>query len=197
MPSLPAAVAGRAERMFGHPLKVHVLQEVSPGLVRLVLRGDAVTRRRMRAGGEVEFRVNDRDFRHFTVAGSDLRRGTVEVLLSTARPPGPALTWLRGLNVGADVLMMGPGHPVRVSGPTAVLGDLTAVGFARGLLELARAGTSVLHGAVEVPAADLRAVADLLPGVDVCPPPSPGRRSPTGWTAAQEPGSGSSWVAPT
>lgn len=114
-------------------------------------------------GQEIEFRVAEREFRHYTAAA--ITGGTVEVLFALTAP-GPGTAWARALRPGDDTGgLLGPGGGVRrdPARHELFLGDASTIGLFAALL---RDATDAV-GAVEVPAADLAAAAGLLPGLDV------------------------------
>ena len=164
MPSLPAPLAARAERWFGRPATVVEITDLSPGLVRVGFAGPHWRGRQWVRGQEVEFRVGDREFRHYTPADVDPGSGRFDVVF-VRHGDGPGTGWLAGLTLGTDVGVMGPGGGVRRERDRRelFLGDATALGLFAALVPTA----ADVWGAVEVPPADLAAAAALVPSLDV------------------------------
>lgn len=164
MPSLPAPLAARAERWFGRPAAVVEVTELSPGLVRVGFLGPHWRGRPWIRGQEVEFRVGDREFRHYTAADVDPDRGRFDVVF-VRHGEAPGTAWLAGLDVGTEVGVMGPGGGLRrgLDRRELFLGDATALGLFAALIPTA----GDARGAVEVPAADVAAAAALVPDLAV------------------------------
>lgn len=164
MPSLPAPLAARAERWFGRPATVVEVVDLSPGLVRVGFVGPHWRGRPWVRGQEVEFRVGDREFRHYTPADVDPGRGRFDVVF-VRHGDAPGTAWLTGLALGAEVGVMGPGGGVRREPDRRelFLGDATALGLFAAIVPT----SGDARGAVEVPAADLGAAAALVPALDV------------------------------
>ncbi|MGF1662020.1 MAG: siderophore-interacting protein [Kineosporiaceae bacterium] len=165
MPSLPAPLAARAERWFGRPATVDAVEKLSPGLFRVSFSVSGLRGRPWTPGQEVEFRVDNRNFRHYTPASFDAATGAVDVVF-TRGAHGPGSRWASALRPGDDAAVMGPGGGVRFDTGRAALiaGDATTVGLFCGLAAAARAGVT---GVVEVPEPDVAATRSLLPGLDV------------------------------
>jgi NADPH-dependent ferric siderophore reductase len=180
MPTVPAALATRAERWFGRPAAVTTIDDLSTGLRQITIAGPALRGRQWIPGQEVEFRVGDRDLRHYTPASVDPHTGQMRIIFSL-QANGPGTRWARELRPGTGVTVLGPGggighHP---STRSVMLGDATTIGLFAALLAPADAagatgdadghapGTAGSLGAVEVPAADRDAAAVLLPALYV------------------------------
>lgn len=164
MPSLPAPLAARAERWFGRPATVVEVVDLSPGLVRVGFVGPHWRERPWVRGQEVEFRVGDREFRHYTPCEVDPARGRFDVVF-VRHGDGPGTRWLAGLELGTEVGVMGPGGGVRREPDRRelFLGDASALGLFAALVPT----SGDARGAVEVAAADLGAAAALVPALDV------------------------------
>lgn len=167
MPTLPARLAATAERWFGHPAVVTAVEDLSPGLRRVVFTGDALRGRRWTPGQEVEFRVADREFRHYTPTVVDPDAGVVEVLFAD-HGDGPGAAWARALAPGDDVGVMGPAGGIRgrITDRRLLLGDASTLGL---FACFAAFGHGAVLGAVEVPAGDVEAAAALVPDLHVLP----------------------------
>ncbi|WP_433046741.1 siderophore-interacting protein [Dactylosporangium sp. CS-033363] len=167
MPSLPGVLADPMTRWMGRPATVEAVDRLSPGLVRMAFKGDALRGRKWGPGSEIEFRVSTRDFRHYTASAFDDEAGRIEVVFQL-HGHGPGDTWVRAVTAGDEVLVLGPGNRSWLRPGTRHLfaGDASALGHFSGLIAGLPAGSEVL-GAVEVPEADLAAAAALVPGVTV------------------------------
>ncbi|MEV6349759.1 siderophore-interacting protein [Actinoplanes sp. NPDC051851] len=164
MPTMPAAIAARAERWFGHPATVTEVTVLSPGLRTVTMAGDALRGRRYRPGDEIEFLVSEREFRHYTPSAYDPGTGTCSVVFQT-HAGGPGSAWAAALKPGDPVSVMGPGGGVRFDPtvPAVLLGDATALGL---FAALEASGTQV-SGAIEIPAEDTAAAATVVRSVEV------------------------------
>jgi NADPH-dependent ferric siderophore reductase len=164
MPSLPAPLAARAERWFGRPATVVEITELSPGLVRVGFAGPHWPGRSWVRGQEVEFRVGDREFRHYTPADVDPGSGRFDVVF-VRHGDAPGTAWLAGLRVGSEVGVMGPGGGLRREPDRRelFLGDATTLGLFAALIPT----SGDASGAVEVPAEDVAAAAALVPDLAV------------------------------
>ncbi|MGL5816047.1 MAG: siderophore-interacting protein [Phycicoccus sp.] len=167
MPTLPSpTLAGATERRFGKPGVVVEVERLSPGLRHVVLEVPALLGRPPMDGKDIEFRVDDRSFRHYTVYRHDPSTGRIEIVLATAAD-GPGTAWVMALGAGDPVLVLGPGGSIRgirrmPRGPHLALGDTTAIA-----LLSAHTRDRPSTGAIEVPGPDAAATAALAPHLEV------------------------------
>lgn len=160
MPSLPAVLASRAEQWFGRLTTVTSIVELSPGLRRVTFHTPSTDAGVCVAGAEIEFLVNDRDFRHYPpIPGPD---NTYDVVF-TRSAGGPGTEWAHALRIGDTAHVLGPSRSVKRAPRELLLGDATAIGLFAAMLVDAPGQV----GAVEMPAADREAAAAALPGLDV------------------------------
>lgn len=188
MPTLPGILADPMTRWMGRAAAVTEIDQLSPGLTRVTFTGDALRNRQWVPGGEIEFRVSTRDFRHYTPAAFDDDAGRIEVVFQI-HGDGPGVGWVRSLAVGDDVLVLGPGgHAwLRTGERHLMAGDASAVGHFEALLA-ALPATATAFGVVEVPAVDVAAAAALLPALTVvAETPTPGEAT-LGWLTSELPG---------
>lgn len=166
MPALPASLAARAERWFGHAVTVTAAESLSPNLRRVTFSGKAMRDRSWRPGDEVQFRVADRDLRHYTPSRFNSEEGTFEIVIFT-RPGGPGSTWAAGLRPGSEVRVIGPnaGLRYRADHQPLLVGDATAIGLFHALTR-ASAGQRPA-GAIEVPAVDRAAATAITPDLTI------------------------------
>jgi alkanesulfonate monooxygenase SsuD/methylene tetrahydromethanopterin reductase-like flavin-dependent oxidoreductase (luciferase family) len=164
VPTLPAPLAATAERWFGRPTTITAIEQLSPGLRRISFHTPDLIGRRWPPGQEIEFRVTDREFRHYTAFAVDTGAGTYDVVF-TGTATGPGTHWAWNLRPGDGVGVMGPGGGVRRGRRELLLGDATTLGLFAALLTDAQ----TITGAVEVPAADRDAASAIVPGLAVVP----------------------------
>jgi NADPH-dependent ferric siderophore reductase len=167
VPTLPASLADRAERWFGHPVTVTAAESLSPNLRRITFSGEAMRDRSWRPGDEVQFRVADRHLRHYTPSRFDGRNGIFEII-TFIRPGGPGSTWAAGLRPGSRVSVIGPNSGLRFRADhhqPLLVGDATAIGLFQALTQ-ASAGRPPA-GTIEVPAADRTATTEMTPHLTV------------------------------
>lgn len=177
MPSLPAPLAARAQQWFGRPTTVTSIIDISPGLRRVTFHTPSMDAGSCVAGAEIEFLVNERDFRHYTpIPGPE---HTYEVVFARAAG-GPGSEWAHGLRIGDTAQLLGPTRSVKRAPRELLLGDATAIGLFAAML----ADAPGQVGAVEVPAADRDAAAALLPGLDVVPTGEARGSALAAWLAA-------------
>lgn len=168
MPTLPAPLASRAERWFGHPVTVTAAESLSPNLRRITFSGEAMRDRSWRPGDEVQFRVADRHLRHYTPTRFDAQNGVFEMIIFI-RPGGPGSTWAAGLRPGDRVSVIGPnsGLRYRADHQPLLVGDATTIGLFHALTQ-ASAGQPTA-GAIEVPEADRAATTEIAPHLTILP----------------------------
>ncbi len=166
MPTLPASLAGRAERWFGLPVTVIATESLSPNLRRVTFSGEAMRGRSWRPGDEVQFRVADRHLRHYTPSHFDEEEGIFEII-AFIRPGGPGSVWAAGLRPGSRVSVIGPNSGVRYRSDhqPVLVGDASAIGLFRALTQASSGQPPV--GAIEVPAADRAATAEIMPHLTI------------------------------
>jgi NADPH-dependent ferric siderophore reductase len=151
MPELPGFLSMRVERWFARPARVVAVEDIAPRLRRVGFEGDALRNVKYRPGQEIELRVSDTAFRHYTPAFFDAERGRMEVFFFL-HGHGPGSTWGSQLVAGAKVNVLGPGGGIGFD-PNAqthvLLGDETCLGL---FSALARAlpGAATVAGAIEV-----------------------------------------------
>ncbi len=90
-----------------HPVRVASTQYLAPQLKLVRLVGD-LQRTTFEPGQVIEFRINERDFRHYTPMRYDVRKGICELLFYLHRK-GPGSAWAEALQPGDEVRLMGPG----------------------------------------------------------------------------------------
>ncbi|MEV8635731.1 siderophore-interacting protein [Streptosporangium sp. NPDC051023] len=164
---MPALLADPMTRWMGRPTTVTKVVRLSPGLLKVGFSGDALRGRAWRPGCEIEFRVGERELRHYTPSAFDEHEGWIEVLFQL-HGEGPGSLWASRLAVGDDVLVLGPGSRawLREGSSHLFAGDGTTVGLFDVLIAALGADAEVA-GAVEVPERDMDAAGELLPRIEV------------------------------
>lgn len=170
MPELPTFLASRAERWLGLAGTVAAVTPLSRRFQHVTFAGVALRGRRWEPGHVVEFRVDERNLRHYTPAHYDADAGRLGVIFFL-HGMGPGSAWAARLAVNQDVLVLGPGN-----GGMALthgdwhlfLGDETAVGALHALTSALPPSARVL-GAVEVEAGEQRTAASLVPRLTALP----------------------------
>jgi NADPH-dependent ferric siderophore reductase len=148
MPELPAFLANVAESSFARATLVTEVLDLAPKLRRVRFEGAALRGVAFRPGQEVEFRVSERAFRHYTPAALDPRVGCMEVVFFL-HGRGPGSAWAADLREGQGIKVLGPGGSFGLRDATqhVLLGDETALGL---FACLARSARGRCLGAVEV-----------------------------------------------
>jgi NADPH-dependent ferric siderophore reductase len=147
MPELPVFLADFMEPRFARPVVVSHVEDLAKQLRRVRFQGESLRSVRFTPGQEIEFRVSDRAFRHYTPARFDAEAGEVEVVFFL-HGHGPGSRWAEALAVGSPAKVLGPGGNFGLTDADkhVLLGDETALGLFHCL---EAAGASVL-GAVEL-----------------------------------------------
>jgi NADPH-dependent ferric siderophore reductase len=151
VPEMPAFLANFLEPRFAKVAHVAEVEDLAPHLRRVRFAGAALRGVAFRAGQEIEFRVSDRAFRHYTPASFDPEQGIFDVLFFL-HGRGPGSAWASALRHAQPVKVLGPGGGFRLAEDVTThvfLGDETSLGVFRAM----RAATATrVIGAVEVDA---------------------------------------------
>ncbi|MEL6639553.1 MAG: siderophore-interacting protein [Bacteroidota bacterium] len=133
MPTVPKWMANGMEKIFSGLMSDVLVTQTdypAPRLKRIRFVGD-LGDRPFHPGQVIEFRVGDRDFRHYTPAHYDATAGICEVLFYL-HGRGPGSAWAEALRVGDRVKLMGPGGKMKYRDELAqhfVFGDETTLGL--------------------------------------------------------------------
>ncbi|HEU4535181.1 MAG TPA: siderophore-interacting protein, partial [Polyangiaceae bacterium] len=144
---MPAFLANVLEPKFARPATVAAVIDLAPRLRKVIFEGRALRGAPFDPGCEVEFRVYDRAFRHYTASGFDTIRGAFDVVFFL-HGRGPGSAWAEGLREGQRVNVLGPGGGLSLRPGCAdnvLLGDETTIGLFTCLEATARC-----RGAIEV-----------------------------------------------
>ncbi len=151
MPELPAFLSKRMEGWFARPARVVAVEDIAPGLRRVRFEGAALRGVKYSPGQEIEFRVSETAFRHYTPAILDAERGLLEVYFYL-HGLGPGSAWASQLDEGMGANVLGPGGGITLD-PNArthiLLGDETCLGLFTALTRALPKSVTVA-GAVEV-----------------------------------------------
>lgn len=80
MPGVPTFLAQRIERWMGALATVSSIETLTPHLRLVRFEGEALQKRSCIPGQEVEIRVGERDFRHYTPVTYRQEQGEMEIL---------------------------------------------------------------------------------------------------------------------
>ena len=114
MPKIPKWLGDTMEAVFSkmvHQATVEQVEYIPPRLKRVVFRG-ALQQLKFIPGNVVEFRINDREYRHYTLSGLDRENGRCEVLFYL-HDRGLGSRWAAQLQPGDEVKIIGPGGKIR------------------------------------------------------------------------------------
>lgn len=151
MPELPKLLADWFTLPFRRPVEVVSIETLAVDLIRVKVSGQSLVGVRCIPGQEVEFRVSETSFRHYTPSLFNSERGEME-LVFFLHDKGPGSSWARGLKVGDSIDVLGPGGKFGLSdsaGAHVLFGDETVLGLCE---HLERASGSKLCGAIELEA---------------------------------------------
>ena len=114
MPKIPKWLGDTMEAVFSkmvHPATVVTVEYIPPRLKRVVFSGP-LQQLKFVPGNVVEFRINEREFRHYTLSGLDRDRGQCEVLFYL-HDRGQGSRWAAPLQPGDTVKIIGPGGRIQ------------------------------------------------------------------------------------
>lgn len=159
MPSLPSSLASRFEKLTTRRrCVVRAADRISEGLMSIELEAAGDGSALPAPGTHFGIRVNNRDFRHYTVF--DTRPDHLRCIIDLASG-GPGAHWASELGVGTVVPLLAPGG--KLAAPTAprivIAGDATAIAS----LRLVQQESQSTLFALEVHPNDVAAVAELAP----------------------------------
>lgn len=148
MPEMPAFLANVLEPRFARAATVAAVHDLSPMVRRVWFEGLALREVSFAPGNEVEFRVSDRAFRHYTPSTFDARAGRFDVVFHL-HGGGPGSAWAARLSRGQRVGVLGPAGRFGLLPATrhVLLGDETTLGLFACLSE---AAPGRCLGAIEV-----------------------------------------------
>jgi NADPH-dependent ferric siderophore reductase len=148
MPEMPAFLANVLEPRFARAAQVLEVEELAPRLRRIRFGGKALQGLSFRAGQEIEFRVSERSFRHYTPSAYDRDAGSIDVVFFL-HGKGPGSRWASALIVGSNANVLGPGGRFGLDPSSrhhVLVGDESALG----LFACLSAGRSDVEAVVEV-----------------------------------------------
>ncbi len=137
MPTLPKWLANGLEKTFAsmmHPVSVEAIEDIDQNLRRVVFSGD-LSNCRYTPGNVIEFRVSERDFRHYTPSVFDPSAGLCEVIFYL-HGSAPGTQWLKSLREGQTFKLMGPGGHLAYRPDFQhhlIFGDESALGLTKAL----------------------------------------------------------------
>ncbi|MEM7018236.1 MAG: siderophore-interacting protein [Pseudomonadota bacterium] len=136
MPTVSKWMADAMERLFSnqfHPVRVTQTEMIDSQLKRVRFQGDLSCTEYV-VGNVIEFRVSDREFRHYTPASFDKEQGVCDVLFYL-HGLGPGSEWVDQLQVDMATNLMGPGGKMALTAGQdrhVLFGDETSLGLTHG-----------------------------------------------------------------
>ncbi|NTX54999.1 siderophore-interacting protein [Myxococcus sp. CA039A] len=151
MPEMPAVLANTLMPWFAKPSHVARVETLAPRLRRVRFEGESLRGVVHEPGQEVEFRVSETAFRHYTPSMMDPVTGAMEVVFFL-HGQGPGSAWAEALQPGDTADILGPGGRLGVDeeAPAHVfLGDETCLGLFQAMIRALPSPLRLL-GAIEV-----------------------------------------------
>ncbi|MEM6999142.1 MAG: siderophore-interacting protein [Pseudomonadota bacterium] len=154
MPRMNKWLADRLLGLFSgmiHPVQVSSIEQLADQLKRIRFSGE-FTGVTYEAGYDIEFRISDEEFRHYTPAWFDPEAGHCDVIFYLHNL-GLGSRWVEQLQVGDTLDLMGPGNKVAyLTGCTrhVIFGDASSLGFARALSSRASSDGLAAHCLLEL-----------------------------------------------
>lgn len=151
MPELPTFLADVFTPAFARRAVVAAIDDLSSSFLVARFAGEDLVGARYVAGQEVELRVSERSFRHYTPVAFDTKCGTMDIAFFL-HGDGPGCRWARGLEPGAAVRVFGPGGSfgLQRAARHVFLGDETALGLFSALAaEVPDAWVAAIEGSNE------------------------------------------------
>ncbi|MNU87645.1 NADPH-dependent ferric-chelate reductase [compost metagenome] len=133
MPSVPKWLADTMEKVAQksfHPVTVTHIHKYHPKLKLVRFEGD-IQVKEFKAGNVIEFRVSDREYRHYTPSLYDPVKQICEVIFYL-HDKGPGSEWAEKLQIGDQLKLMGPGGKMSYQPEWKnhlVFGDETSLGL--------------------------------------------------------------------
>lgn len=149
MPEVPTFLANIIEPRFARPVRVSAVIDLAPRLRLIRFQGESLRGAAFRPGQEIEIRVSNSAFRHYTPSAFDPATGSVEVIFYL-HGKGPGSIWAESLRDSQPVNVLGPGGSfglVDEAKRHVFLGDETTLGL---FACLAKAAPGRCVGAIEV-----------------------------------------------
>lgn len=139
MPELPRVLADLFTAPFNRPIQVAKIEDLDEKLRRVHFQGSSLRGLTFRPGQEIEFRVSDTSFRHYTPAQLDPQGESLKVLFYL-HDLGPGSAWARALREGQTIQLLGPGGKfgLRSGSQHIFLGDESTLGLFQALHHAAR-----------------------------------------------------------
>jgi NADPH-dependent ferric siderophore reductase len=154
MPRMPKWLADFSEKTFKAAYKQTVITEVeyyAPKLKRIRYQGDALRSIEWKPAQEVEFRVTDTEYRHYTPMYWNKEKGYTDVLFYL-HGKGPGSSWASDLKVNDELLLIGPGGKFIIpdnSSRIVMMGDETTLSTFYGMQQQLPGGVTNIHCLIE------------------------------------------------
>ncbi|GGE14262.1 siderophore-interacting protein [Sphingobacterium cellulitidis] len=135
MPQVPKWMADAMESLFKgtyHSVKITTIKYISPSLKYIRFKGDfSRIKNDFIPGNVIEFRISDRDFRHYTPSYFNLKKGICDVIFYI-NGKGPGSIWADNLALDDELKIMGPSSKMNFNYSASshvVFGDETSLGL--------------------------------------------------------------------
>lgn len=131
MPRVPKWWGDSIEKLFNnmiHPVEVSNIDYLTPTLAKIRFVGD-LSKVQFIPGNVVEFRINETDYRHYTL--SDFGKDFCEVIFYL-HDKGIGSRWAQHLRIGDKIKLMGPGGKIKYQPEYerhVIFGDETGIGL--------------------------------------------------------------------
>ncbi len=133
MSRIPKWLGDTMEVVFSkmiHPVEVLSVKNIAPALKSIVMEGN-FTGVKFKAGNVIEFRINSKEYRHYTASRFDTEKGICEMLIYL-HGHGDGSKWIDNLQVGDSLKLMGPGGKIAYLDDREhhfIFGDETSLGL--------------------------------------------------------------------
>ncbi|WFB64961.1 siderophore-interacting protein [Sphingobacterium sp. WM] len=135
MPQVPKWMTDAMESLFKgtyHSVKITTIKYISPSLKYIRFKGDfSRIKNDFIPGNVIEFRISDRDFRHYTPSYFNLKKGICDVIFYI-NGKGPGSIWADNLALDDELKIMGPSSKMNFNYSASshvVFGDETSLGL--------------------------------------------------------------------
>ncbi|GEM_PF-121397 len=135
MPQVPKWMADAMESLFKgtyHSVKITTIKYISPSLKYIRFKGDfSRIKNDFIPGNVIEFRISDREFRHYTPSYFNLKKGICDVIFYI-NGKGPGSIWADNLALDDELKIMGPSSKMNFNYSASshvVFGDETSLGL--------------------------------------------------------------------
>lgn len=153
MPRIPKWIGDTMELAFKsqiHPVKVSEIELLDEKLKRIRFTSERLKQLQWLPGQEIEFRVSDQDYRHYTPCNWNIEEGYTDVIFYL-HGQGPGSDWAEKRQPGDQLKMIGPGGKftlIPAARQYVFLGDETTIGLFLAMQQ-AIGSDAVITGVIE------------------------------------------------